>query len=309
MKKVYFAFVLSLLIISCANKNQKDNGNTLRSGHTKIAVDETMANVMQSEIDVFSALYPATIEPIFTSETDAIELLKKDSVRLAVAARKLTPAEKKQFNDKSFYPEEIRIAIDAIAVIIHPSNKDSIINVQGLKKILTGEAKTWNQIYPASKLGKIQVVFDNTSSSIVRFAADSICRDKPLSKELNALNLNKEVVDYVAKTPNAMGLIGVSLISNEKDSTSVDFSKKIQVMRVSKEEKPDRFNSVQPYQYHMYTQNYPLTRNIYILLNDPRGELPKGFTVFVSGDKGQRIIKSAGLLPVTMPVNSVVINR
>ncbi|MGC3978162.1 MAG: substrate-binding domain-containing protein [Paludibacteraceae bacterium] len=309
MKKAFlFLLVIALLMSSCGEKKKdKNDGNTRRSGFIKIAVDETMRNVIQSEVDVFEGLYPADIEPIYTTENNAIELLKQDTVRLVVASRGLTKAEMRYFSDRQFSPKVIRIAIDAVALIIHPNNPDSIINVQNLKKILTGEVKNWKEIYPSSKLGKIQVVFDNTNSSIVRYAADSICKDKPLSKELNALELNKEVVEYVAKTPNAIGLIGVSLISNEKDSASVDFTRKIQVMRVSKEEKPERSNSVQPYQYYIYTMQYPLTRSIYIIVNDFRGELPTGFTGFVTGDKGQRIIKSAGLLPVTMPVNQVVV--
>lgn len=310
MKKCLILFFAVLLFVSCGNKkHDKNDKNTMRSGFIKIAVDETMRSVMQNETDVFCGLFPAEIHPIYTTENNAIELLKIDTVRLAVTTRGLTKAEIKYFQDKSFNPKVIRVAIDAVALIINPNNKDSIINVQTLKKILTGEVKNWNQIYPSSKLGKIQVVFDNTNSSIVRYAADSICKDKPLSKELNALELNKEVVDYVSKTPNALGLIGVSLISNEKDSVSVDFTKKIQVMRVSTEEKPDRYNSVQPYQYYIYTMKYPLTRSIFIILNDFRGELPTGFTNFVAGDKGQRIIKSAGLLPVTMPVDNVVVYR
>lgn len=308
MKKILPLLLVGVIFISCGSKKRdKNDGNTMRSGFIKIAVDETMRTVIQSEIDVFGGLYPADIQPIYTTETEAIELLKVDTVRFAVTTKGLTPAEIQYFKDKSYNPKVIRIAIDAIALITNPANPDSIINVQTLKKILTGEVTNWNEIYPTSKLGKIQVVFDNTKSSIVRYAVDSICKNKPLSTKLNALNLNKEVVDHVAKTPNAIGLIGVSLISNEKDSASVDFTKKVQVMRVSKEEKPDRYNSVQPYQYYIYTMKYPLTRNIYIILNDFRGELPTGLTNFITGDKGQRIIKSAGLLPVTMPVNNVVV--
>lgn len=312
MKRHFLILTLigSLLMLSCGEKKKdKNDGNTLRSGYIKIAVDETLATVIKNNVDVFEGLYPADIDIINTTESNAVELLKMDTVRLAVAARPLTARELNYFEQKTYYPQSIRIAIDAIAVITNSGNPDSIINVQNLQKILTGEVKNWNQLYPSSKLGKIQVVFDNTNSSIVRYAMDSICRNKPMSKELNALDLNKEVVEYVSKTPNAMGLIGVSLISNEKDSISVDFTKKIQVMRISRAEKPDRSNSFQPYQYYMYTMQYPLTRDIYILLNDPRGELPKGLTNFIAGDKGQRIIKSAGLLPVTMPVNQVVVTR
>lgn len=310
--QISFVVSLSLLLItSCAKKqktNEKDSGNTMTSGTIKIAVDQTVQNVIESEIEVFQNNYPdAKIVPIYTTEQEAIELFKKDTVRLAIAARKLTAAEYDYFHQKTFEPEVIRVAIDGVAIITNPVNRDSMISVRDLKRVLTGEVTKWNQIYPSSKLGKIQVVFDNTKSSIVRYAADSICRDKPLSKNLNALELNEEVVKYVEKVPNAMGLIGVNHISDWADSTVVDFTNKVRVMRVSYDDEANPDNSVQPYQYYLYNAGYPLRREIFILLNDPRGELPKGFSRFLSGDIGQRIIKRSGLLPSVMPVNDVKI--
>lgn len=299
----------AVLMVSCNGQKAKktENTNTMTSGYIKIAVDQTVQNVIQNEIDVFEGLYPAKIEPIYTSEQEAIELLKKDSVRFAVTARKFTPAELAYFHEKTFQPEAIRIAIDGVAVITHPSNRDSVISIKDMKRILTGEVTQWSQIYPGSRLGKIQVVFDNTNSSIVRYANDSICRDKPLSRELNALEKNQEVVEHVSKVPSALGLIGVNHISDANDSTVIEFTRKIRVMRVSYEDKADANNSVQPYQYYLYNAEYPFRREIFVLLNDPRGELPKGLTRFISGDQGQRIIKRTGLLPSTMPIQAVKI--
>ena len=104
-----------------------------------------------------------------------------------------------------------------------------------------------------------------------------------------------------------MGLIGVNHISDENDSTVIEFTKKIRVMRVSYEDAANAENSVQPYQYYLYNGQYPFRREIFILLNDPRGELPKGFSRFISSDQGQRIIKRTGLLPSTMPIQTVKI--
>jgi phosphate transport system substrate-binding protein len=308
---LFVAFLSFLLVTGCTKKQKtddKDSGNTMTSGTIKIAVDQTVQNVIESEIEVFQNNYPdAKIVPIYTTEQEAIDLFKKDTVRLAICARKLTAAEYDYFHQRTFEPEVIRVAIDGVAVITNPVNRDSMISVKDLKRVLTGEVTQWNQIYPSSKLGKIQVVFDNTKSSIVRYAADSICRDKPLSKNLNALELNEEVVKYVEKVPNAMGLIGVNHISDWADSTVVDFTSKVRVMRVSYDDEANPDNSVQPYQYYLYNAGYPLRREIFILLNDPRGELPKGFSRFLSGDIGQRIIKRSGLLPSVMPVNDVKI--
>lgn len=309
MKRSYILSVmlLSLLVAvsSCGKQKDTENKNTMRSGYIKIAVDQTVQNVIQQEIDVFEGLYPAKIEPIYTTEQEAIELLKKDSVRLAVTARKLTESELKYFHEKTFQPEIIRVAIDGVAIITNPANIDSVISIKDVQRILTGEVSQWNQIYPGSKLGKIQVVFDNTNSSIVRYANDSICREKSLSSELNALEKNEEVVEHIAKVPNAMGLIGVNHISDQNDSTVIEFTNKVRVMRVSYEDIANATNSVQPYQYYLYNAQYPFRREIFFLLNDPRGELPKGFTRFVAGDQGQRLIKRTGLLPSTMPIQAV----
>ena len=310
MKKIFFISVtllLAVLLVACGKQKSTETKNTMRSGYIKIAVDQTVQNVIQQQIDVFEGLYPVDIEPIYTTEQEAVELLKNDSVRLAVTARKFTEAEVSYFNSKTFQPEAVRIAIDGVAVITNPANRDSVISAKDMKRILTGEVTQWNHIFPGSKLGKIQVVFDNTNSSIVRYANDSICRDIPLSKELNALELNEEVVEHVAKVPSAMGLIGVNHISDENDSTVIEFTKKIRVMRVSYEDAANTENSVQPYQYYLYNGQYPFRREIFILLNDPRGELPKGFSRFISSDQGQRIIKRTGLLPSTMPIQTVKI--
>lgn len=310
MKNIYsisIAFLLIVLLTACGKQKKEEGQNTMRSGFIKIAVDQTVQNVIQQEIDVFESLYPAKIEPIYTSEQDAVELLKKDSVRFAVTARKFTSEELQYFHNKSFEPEAVRIAIDGVAIITHPSNKNNVISIRDMKRILTGEVTQWSQIYPGSALGKIQVVFDNTNSSIVRYANDSICRDKPLSRELNALELNEEVVNHVSKVPNAMGLIGVNHISDENDSIVIEFTKNVQVMSVAYDDDATEDNSVQPVQYYLYTADYPFRREIFVLLNDPRGELPKGFTRFIASDKGQRIIKRTGLLPSTMPIQAVKI--
>ncbi len=311
MKKtaqIIILMLFSTIFFACNKKQEKPKSiNTLTSGYMTIAVDQTVQNVIQQVVDMYESSYPVKIDVINTNEQEAVELIKEDSVRFAITARPFSESELYYFRKKTFQPEAIRIAIDGVALITHPSNKDSLISVKDVQRILTGEVTHWNQIYPHSKLGKIQVVFDHTQSSLVRYANDSICRDKPLSPTLNALNLNEEVVEHVSKVPSALGLIGVNHISNHNDSIVIDFVKKIRVMYVSEQDEATEYNSAQPIQYYLYNGDYPFRREIYILLNDPRGELPKGFARFMSGPRGQRIIKSTGLLPSTMPIQAVKI--
>ena len=154
--------------------------------------------IVQEEIDVFEGLFPlAGIVPRYVTEVDAVNLLLKDSLRLAITSRRLTPEEMNSFNSRKFFPQEIKIATDGLALITHLGNPDSLISVKDIRRILTGDAKQWKDIYPASRLGDISLVFDNKNSSTVRFAVDSICKGVPLSSQLKALKTNREVIDYV----------------------------------------------------------------------------------------------------------------
>jgi phosphate transport system substrate-binding protein len=294
---------------SCKKKNKDGKWlDTTTTGIIPIACDECFLPIIRAEIDVFESIYKsANILPIYTNEVEAIDLLMKDSVRLAVVSRDLSEKEKAAFLVKKMQVRARKIAVDAIALIVNKENQDTIIGVPVIKKILTGEITEWNQIYPGSKLGKIDVMFDNPNSSTVRYAIDSICYGEPLSDKLYAQKTNMDVVEMVAKLPNALGIIGVNWISNENDTTNMSFSQKIKVMAVSPKEEANYENSFQPYQAYIALNDYPLTRDVFILLSDPRSGLSTGFTSFVMSDRGQRIILKSGILPAVQPIRLVSI--
>lgn len=294
------------LLSACQGKPKDSRTDTYTSGVIAIAADESFRPIVQEEIDVFEGLTPlAGIVPRYVTEVEAVNLLLKDSLRLAITSRRLTPEEMNSFNSRKFFPQEIKIAIDGLALITNPNNPDSLITVNELRSILTGETKRWKELYPSSRLGDIRLVFDNKNSSTVRFAADSICKGAPLSSDLKALKTNREVIDYVARTPDAIGIIGVNWLSDRNDSTGLSFSREVRLMSVSAAAKATPQNSFKPYQAYLYYGDYPLTRSIYALLNDPRSALPWGFASFLASDRGQRIILKSGLVPATQPVRVV----
>ena len=295
--------VMLAFISACRHKPKDGLTDTYTSGVIAIAADESFRPIVQEEIDVFEGLFPlAGIVPRYVTEVEAINLLLKDSLRLAITSRRLTPEE---INSRKFFPQEIKIATDGLALITNRGNPDTLIGVKDLRRILTGEAGQWKDIYPSSRLGDIHLVFDNKNSSTVRFAVDSIAKGAPLSTRVKALKTNKEVIDYVAHTPDAMGVIGVNWLSDRNDTTGLSFSREVRVMSVSAADKATPANSYKPYQAYLFYGDYPLARSIYVLLNDPRSALPWGFASFLASDRGQRIILKSGLVPATQPVRVV----
>ena len=306
---VFITLIVAFLISFCSH-NAANYGESPTTGNIKISVDETFKNIIIDEINVFEKIYVYShFNPLFKSETQTFNDLLKDSVRLIVATRKLTSDERKFFDDKKIYPKETLIAVDGVALIVNNENKDTLISIKNLKKILLGEVKTWKELNSKSKLEDIKVVFDNTNSSTVRYVIDSVTHSNKLASNLSALKYNADVVEFVSKNSNTIGVIGVSWVSDRSDSISRSFLKKVKVMSVSKADIATTDNSYQPYQAYIAKKLYPLRRNVYVIECDPKNGLAGGFAAFLASDRGQRIILKAGILPATQPLRIVNVNN
>jgi len=311
MKKIFLFLAFSCLLIGwgCKNSGSKDKfTDTPTTGETTIAVDETFQPLVEAELQVFHAIYKyAKIHASCVPEVDALNLLIRDSVRLAIVSRPLSTKEMDYFHSKKFFPREVRLALDGIAVIVNPTNPDTLFPVETIRKILLGEITSWKEINKNSKLGKIKVVFDNPKSSTVRFMVDSVTRTGKLGDQLSAMQYNLDVVDFVAKNPETIGLIGVNWVSDKDDPKCLTFLSTIKVAGISRETVSTPGNSFQPFQAYLATGQYPFARYIYAILTEPRAGLGAGFTSFVASDKGQRIIQKTGVLPITLPMRLVKI--
>jgi phosphate transport system substrate-binding protein len=302
---IYLIFLLFLSLVSCKKETKSDGwDDTIDSGMIRIACDENFKTLMDAEIAVFESRNPeAIVIPIYTNETEAIRLLIADSVRFALATRDLTNDERTELARKTMQAKKHLIAFDGIALISNQLNNDSIMSLSVLKKVLSGEITEWTQINAKSTLGAIRMIFDNKESGILRYMVDSISDGKSFSSNLYALNNPLEVIERVSQMPNALGVIGTNLLSDDTNSTYLTYKDKIRLMRLSKDKIATETNAYLPYAGDIMQENYPLWRPVYILLSDPRSGLSSGLSIFLANEIGQKIILKSGLLPVTDPQN------
>lgn len=305
MKKCLFNITVGLslvlcLSVACNQKPKNGRTDTYSSGTIKFVSDESFSPIIEEEVEVFQSIYPnAKLIPQYTNELDAVNMLMKEQTYLAITTRRFTKREEQNLKDRRFLPVSVPLAYDGLALIVNKENPDTIISIQDLKLILSGKVSKWDKLYPESKLGDIEVAFDNKQSSTVHFCVDSLLDGKPInSPNIYAVKKSAEVIDFVEKHPNSIGIIGSNWLNDKRDTTNVTFKKNITVMAVSRIHPATVASSWKPYQFYIYNGNYPLVRTIYALLNDPINGLPWGFTNFIAADhRGQLIIHKAGLLP------------
>ncbi|MEJ1240420.1 substrate-binding domain-containing protein [Chryseolinea sp. T2] len=306
MNRLLIVLLGIIFLAACSGKSSKPS-DTPTSGNITITVDEALKPLIEAEVAAFESIYAnAHIRVIYTSEEEAIALMLKDSARATIVSRKLVPEEAEILTKQQYKPRQLKVATSAIALIVNNNNGDTTISMGDLKKILSGEIQSWGWNHPPKKGNSagMEVVFDQPNSGILRHLKDSVIRFDTLQKNWFALKGNSEVIDYVSKKPEALGLIDVSWISDRDDSTANKFLDAVRVVRISEDS-----GSYQPYQAYIAQGRYPLKRDVVMISREAKSGLASGFMSFIAGEKGQRVVLKAGLVPATMPVRIVEINR
>ena len=131
-------------------------------------------------------------------------------------------------------------------------------------------------------------------------------KKNPLPKNWFAVNSNSDVVDYVNKNKNAIGVISLNWISDRDDPSANKFLGKVRVVELAPADTSKFANEYfKPYQAYIALKQYPLIRDVYVISREGRNGLGTGFAAFIAGDQGQRIVRLMGMLPATMPVRII----
>lgn len=295
----------SVALSSCGKKGPALDDPT--SGKIHITVDESYQPMMEAEIEMFETLYPhADITVTYASETKAFDDLIADSSRFIVVNRELNQQELDYFKKIELTPTTINIAFDGLAFITNNETDLPTLLYSQIADIFSGKITTWNQLKEGLPKDSIRVIFDNPQSGNIRMINERFKLNDKLPSNCFAVNSNPEVINYVEKNKNAIGIISVNWISDDADTNAIAFLKKIKVIDIAAEGQTAE-NAVYrgPYQGYIAEGSYPFKRTAMIISREARAGLGTGFASFIAGDKGQRIILRSGMVPASAPVRIV----
>ena len=284
LKKIMLCGLVSATITSCDDTPK--HPDTIARGVIDISADESFKPIIEEQLQVFDSSFPeAKITVHYKPEAECFNDYFNKKARIILVTRQLTKAEKEICEQQKIFPTSEALAGDGIAVVVNNNSADTALDMQSLNGILTGVYKT-----------KYTVVFDNQASSTVRYITDSVLKGNKLGGNVFAAKSNKEVIDYVAKNPGAIGFVGMSYVyANEDTSQSGTFIKDVKVVAL-KNDKDGEF--YKPYQAYVALKSYPLTRMLFYINAESYHGLGTGFANFLGSYRGQLIFLHAHFFPL-----------
>ena len=296
-------------ILSSSCGENKSLNETPTRGNIRISVDESFQPLIDSEVFTFTHLYTsAHITPQYKPEYDVINDFMNDSVKVIVTSKKLSDYQIQYLRDTLVIARTTTYAYDALALVTNRQNKDTLVKYNTIKDIFLGKINKWKDINPRSKLGDIRVIFDNTKSGNIRYFKELFEIKDTLKSNFYAVKSNAEVIDFVSRNPDALGIVSVNWISDKDDSLSMSFINKVNILAVSQQYINDG-SYYRPYQGSIYDKSYPFVREVYFISRETFAGLGSGFINWACAEQGQRIVLKSGLVPATMPIRLVQIKH
>ncbi|MFZ1851953.1 MAG: substrate-binding domain-containing protein [Nitrosomonas sp.] len=288
---------MGLLLAGC---NREPGSTKLTSGTLTVECDEAVFPAMNALAAEFRQQYPdARIEIRCVEARAATADFVNDSVKVIVCARPLNDEERNVLTTTKTWFEEYHVAQSAIAVIVNPANPVKELRMGQVDSICTGQMTSW----PGWRAGGvIDLVTGSVDASTNEVFRRLVLHGKAFAQSATPMKDSPDIVEYVGKTRNAVGIVGVGWLKGvESEVKAIGLSRP----GVAADSTQPVGKAYSPHQAYVYQGYYPASTPVTMYTRDLDRTVSLGFISFATGPFGQKVFLNNGLVPVTMPVRLI----
>lgn len=289
VKLVLLLVVLSFLSCQVESYNKKKT--------IIIKGSDTMVNLTQKWAEIYmKKSNNVSVQVTGGGSGNGIVSLFNGTANIANISRELKDKELEKAKELNISPHQIKVALDGIAIIVHPSNKIDSLTVEQIRDIYTGKIKNWKELggfnRPIVLYGR-----ENSSGTYEYFKQNVLGKDKnnffyDFSPRTQVLQGTASLAEAVSKDDKGIGYGGVGYFALRKDVKIIAIKENAFKKAVSPfKDGAINYNAI-------WEGKYPLSRYLYCYTNGrPEGEL-KYFIDFISSNEGQEIVKQMEYIPL-----------
>lgn len=293
---IFLLLALFFISFSCSKKDEAKNSENILKGNAEIVVDETLFPIVEDQKIIFETNYDATINIVSQPENQAIAALLSGKQKIAILSRKLSVAEETQIKNKNITPKVTHFATDGVVFIKGISSATTSIDLADVVNFLNGK-----------NIASIKgLVFESANSSTVRSLTElAKIETIPQADNIFSVNTSEELIKYIAENPEYVGIVGLNWLTQP----TVENQKYVDAIKMLSVKGINQNDFIFPSQDMIASQKYPLARDLYIINCQGYAGLGMGFGSFITGEKGQRIVLQAGLVPARFPSRKIVTRK
>lgn len=278
MSKKILLCILALLLISSKNKS-----------FIQVKGSDTMVNLVAALAEKYMEINPTEFIAITGGGSGTgISSLINNKCDIAMSSRPMKEKEIALARERNIEPYEITIALDGLAVIVHPSNPVKNLTIEELGLIFTGKIKNWKEV-GGNDREIVLLSREVNSGTHVYFKEHILRRNNQNSKEEFApwallLPSSQAIADEITNNPDAIGYYGMGYISDRQKTIAVASDKNSQYYEPTLE--------------NVRSRKYPISRPLFFYTNgEPKG-LIKKFIDFILSDEGKEIVIKTDFVPI-----------
>ena len=293
VKKINLVFVLCSLLFGCQNYSYDGPGQDVpTAGSIEIYVDQCDSLLVTEWIELFQMNYPkARIKPIFASHRQIMKWLEVDSLKKAfIINQKLTKFQKEHLAQyRNCTVHETQLAQTSLVFITNKQSKAPELTILDIQNHFSNKSKS---------LPHFDELVCDTSGIQIDQLISMTERKTNVSFKLNAIKLvhlktDQEIIHYVQKKSNALGLISLNNIGNNYNKIALENQGKVRILKVQTDDQLPQY----PFQSQIKAKQYPYIQDIVAYDLQGYSGLANGFITFVNSQPGQIICKKNGLIP------------
>jgi phosphate transport system substrate-binding protein len=188
---------------------------------------------------------------------------------IGMSSRDLEPEEAAEL-------DQLIIARDALAVVIHPDNPISNLSTAQIQDIFSGKIRNWKEV--GGPFQPITVVSREAGSGTFSAFEELVMKGRPIATLVLRQGSNGSIRQIVAQDPNAIGYISLGIVDSTVKGLAID--------------------GVEPSVAHVEAGTYQLVRPFLFIWRKsrPLSPLGQGFVDYVMGPEGQAELTNAGLV-------------
>jgi len=214
-----------------------------------------------------------------------IAALLNGTTDICAASRKMKEKENDLAAEKSIDPKEFVVARDGIAVVINPENPIKALTLEQIRKIYTGEYKSWSQV--GGPDDQIVVLSRESSSGTYVFFQEHVLEKKDYRQDARLMPATSAIIQSVSADKWSIGYVGLGY--------AVEAGEKAKMLGVKVD---DEAAVVMPSEKTVDSGEYSIARPLHLYTaGDPQGSV-KEFIDFCLGPEGQKIVRETGYVPL-----------